>query len=55
MSNAKYTARNLSVSQEQLDLLQKMQTELKKRLGFAPSLSEVVVVAVTRWIAEEMP
>lgn len=46
----KYVGRTIALPKEAAAQLVAMQEELKKRLGFAPSLSETVVVAVTEWM-----
>lgn len=52
--NEKYAGKTIVLPKATTELLITMQQELKSRLGFEPSLSETVAVAVTRWKAEEM-
>lgn len=50
----KYAGRAIVLPKDTAALVIEVQQELKKRLGFEPSLSETVAVTVTRWKVEEM-
>lgn len=52
--NEKYIGKQIVLPKDAAALVMRMQDELTKRLGFKPSLSETIAVAVTRWIDEEL-
>jgi hypothetical protein len=50
----KYHGKGVMLPQTTAELLAKMRAELTTRLGFEPSASETIAVAINHWIREEM-